>query len=109
MAVVWAHCKTKTVCEPDESSEEGDGGENEEPEVKKGRGGCGHIQPQIRKEGLKLFVQYKKPKDDDDVDSCPPCVILTSSNLMDIGGEVPAARQEGHRTLQGVHSFQENG
>jgi hypothetical protein len=28
---------------------------------------------------------------------------------MDIGGEVPAARQEGHRTLRGVHSFQENG
>ena len=100
MAVVWAHCKTKTVCEPDEPREEGDGGENEEPEVKKGRGGCGHIQPQIRKEGLKLFVQYKKPKDDDDVSSCPPCVILTSSNLMDIGGEVPAARQEGHRTLE---------
>jgi DNA-directed RNA polymerase II subunit RPB1 len=58
MAVVWAHCKTKMVCEPYESRE-GDGGENEEPEVKKGRRGCGHIQPQIRKEGLKLFVLYK--------------------------------------------------
>jgi DNA-directed RNA polymerase II subunit RPB1 len=71
MAVVWAHCKTKMVCEPDEPKEEGDGAENEEPEVKKGHGGCGHIQPQIRKEGLKLFVQYKKPKDDDEVSSSP--------------------------------------
>ena len=65
MAVVWAHCKTKMVCEPDDPKEEGADGENEE--VKKGHGGCGHNQPQIRKEGLKLFVQYKKTKDEDDV------------------------------------------
>lgn len=64
MAVVWAHCKTKMVCEPDDPKDEGAEAENEEP--KKGHGGCGHIQPVIRKEGLKLFVQYKKPKDDDD-------------------------------------------
>ncbi|KAF7974929.1 hypothetical protein HWV62_10969 [Athelia sp. TMB] len=64
MAVVWAHCKTKTVCEADEPKEEGD--EGEDAEVKKGHGGCGHVQPQIRKEGLKLFVQYKKQKDDDE-------------------------------------------
>lgn len=64
MAVVWAHCKTKMVCEsdapPEEGAEEGD-------DAKKGHGGCGHVQPLIRKEGLKLFVQYKKAKDDDDV------------------------------------------
>ncbi|KAJ7596384.1 DNA-directed RNA polymerase II, subunit 1 [Mycena floridula] len=63
MAVVWAHCKTKMVCEPDDPKEEG---AEENEETKKGHGGCGHIQPVIRKEGLKLFVQYKKPKDDDD-------------------------------------------
>jgi DNA-directed RNA polymerase II subunit RPB1 len=63
MAVVWAHCKGKTVCEADDikdDSGEDDGG-------KTGHGGCGHAQPLIRKEGLKLFVQYKKAKDDDDV------------------------------------------
>jgi len=43
---------------------------------KKGLGGCGHLQPQIRKEGLKLFLQYKKPKDEDEV--CDFCVSLTS-------------------------------
>ncbi|KAF8972572.1 hypothetical protein BDZ97DRAFT_1901130 [Flammula alnicola] len=66
MAVVWAHCKTKMICEPDEPKEEGADPDNEE--VKKGHGGCGHNQPVIRKEGLKLFVQYKKTKDDDDPD-----------------------------------------
>ncbi|KAI0042209.1 beta and beta-prime subunits of DNA dependent RNA-polymerase [Auriscalpium vulgare] len=64
MAIVWAHCKTKTICEPDEAREDGEGADGEEP--KKGHGGCGHLQPQIRKEGLKLFLQYKKPKDEDD-------------------------------------------
>jgi DNA-directed RNA polymerase II subunit RPB1 len=33
MAVVWAHCKTKMVYEPDEPKEEGEGAENDEPEV----------------------------------------------------------------------------
>lgn len=65
MAVVWAHCKTKTACEPDDPKDEGADQDGEEP--KKGHGGCGHVQPQVRKEGLKLFVQYKKPKDDDEV------------------------------------------
>ncbi|KAG6853308.1 DNA-directed RNA polymerase II subunit rpb1 [Blastosporella zonata] len=63
MAMVWSHCKSKTACEPDDPKEEGvEDGED----VKKGHGGCGHIQPQVRKEGLKLFVQYKKLKDDDE-------------------------------------------
>ena len=65
MAVVWAHCKGKMICEPDDPKEEGADGEAEEG--KKGHGGCGHNQPVVRKEGLKLFVQYKKTKDDDDV------------------------------------------
>ncbi len=63
MAVVWAHCKGKMICEADEPKEEGADGEDE----KKGHGGCGAVQPVIRKEGLKLFAQYKRPKDDDDV------------------------------------------
>lgn len=53
-------------CEPDEPKEEGEGAEHVE-EPKKGHGGCGHQQPQIRKEGLKLFLQYKKSKDEDEV------------------------------------------
>jgi DNA-directed RNA polymerase II subunit RPB1 len=65
MAVVWAHCKSKMVCEADEPEKDGEAAEGEE--AKKGHGGCGHNQPLIRKEGLKLFAQYKKSKDEDDV------------------------------------------
>ena len=56
--------KTKNVCELDTLEEEDkkDGQESEEP--KKGHGGCGHHQPQIRKEGLKLIMVYSKGKDE---------------------------------------------
>lgn len=66
MAAVWNYCKGKSICEADAEPEEGDS-ENPEPS-KKGHGGCGHIQPQIRKEGLKLFLQYKRSKGDDEDD-----------------------------------------
>ncbi|CAG8767472.1 17042_t:CDS:2, partial [Dentiscutata heterogama] len=33
---------------------------------KKPHGGCGHKQPTIRKEGLKLYVNYKSSKDSDE-------------------------------------------
>ena len=60
-------------CESEEPKEEGADTENEEQ--KRGHGGCGHIQQQIRKESLKLFLQYKKLKDDDDVGAlfCRSC------------------------------------
>ena len=64
MQVVWNFCKSKMICEPDEPKDEND---NEAEEPKKGHGGCGAAQPQIRKEGLKLFVQYKRSKDEDEV------------------------------------------
>lgn len=88
MAVVWAHCKTKTVCEADEPKEEGE--DAEDVEVKKGHGGCGHVQPQIRKEGLKLFVQYKKQKDDDEVRRSLH-ISKYSADLASVGGQIDAA------------------
>ncbi|KAJ6451309.1 DNA-directed RNA polymerase II, subunit 1 [Mycena sanguinolenta] len=66
MAVVWAHCKTKMVCDLDEPKDENAETEGE-PRHKKGHEGCGHLQPQIRKEALKLFALYKTPKNGDDV------------------------------------------
>ena len=65
MQVVWNYCKGKMICEPDEPRDDHDNVDNDEP--KRGHGGCGAAQPQIRKEGLKLFLQYKKGKDEDDV------------------------------------------
>lgn len=75
------------ICEPDEPKEENDGMENDEP--KKGHGGCGAAQPLIRKEGLKLFVQYKRSKDEDEVGGS--CLINDIPHLcLTIGGEVTA-------------------
>lgn len=67
MSVVWNHCKSKNHCEPDVIEENEGEVPDEAVPVKKGHGGCGHVQPQIRKEGLKLFLQYKKTKDEDDM------------------------------------------
>ncbi|KAL5518423.1 RPO21_1 [Sanghuangporus vaninii] len=65
MAAVWSYCKGKMVCEADAEPDEVDS--SEQPEVpKRSHGGCGHVQPQIRKEGLKLFLQYKRSKNDED-------------------------------------------
>ncbi|KAG9088021.1 DNA-directed RNA polymerase II subunit rpb1, partial [Ceratobasidium sp. 392] len=63
MALVWAHCKGKMICEADETKDEEGAGA---APAKVGHGGCGHIQPLIRKEGLKLFLVYKKGRADDD-------------------------------------------
>ena len=69
MAAVWTHCKGKTICEADEQKDDEDReGVEHTDDIKKGHGGCGHIQPQIRKESLKLFLQYKKSKNEDDED-----------------------------------------
>ncbi|KAG9125853.1 DNA-directed RNA polymerase II subunit rpb1 [Ceratobasidium sp. 392] len=63
MALVWAHCKGKMICEANETKDEEGAGA---APAKVGHGGCGHIQPLIRKEGLKLFLFYKKGRVDDD-------------------------------------------
>ncbi|KAL5485148.1 RPO21_2 [Sanghuangporus weigelae] len=65
MAAVWSYCKGKMVCEADAEPDEADS--SEQPEIpKRGHGGRGHVQPQIRKENLKLFLQYRRSKNDED-------------------------------------------
>ncbi|KIK66076.1 hypothetical protein GYMLUDRAFT_38551 [Collybiopsis luxurians FD-317 M1] len=65
-AAVWGYCKSKLVCEPNDPEDESVDSEHPEPETEsKGHGGCGHVQPLVRKEGLKLFFRYKKPEGDD--------------------------------------------
>jgi DNA-directed RNA polymerase II subunit RPB1 len=103
MATVWAHCKAKMVCEPDEAEKEG---ERDGDEPKKGHGGCGHNQPQIRKEGLKLFVQYKKSKDDDEVRLRGGTVDETPTPAL--GGQVSAARQAALLGVGSLHHVQED-
>jgi DNA-directed RNA polymerase II subunit RPB1 len=60
-------CKPKMICEPD-STEDGNEDFND-PKAKlkiKGHGGCGNIQPEIRKEALKLNGTWKLPKGQED-------------------------------------------
>ena len=104
MAVVWDHCKTKTICEADEPREEGAEGDGDEP--KKGHGGCGHQQPQIRKEGLKMFVQYKKSKDDDDVRTIPSALYFLYSLFP--GDEILATRQATNHTVGDFDGLQKD-
>lgn len=103
MAVVWAHCKTKTSCEADEPKEE-----NAEDHEERKHGGCGHIQPQIRKEGLKLFVQYKKSKDDDEVGTCHDSFLVNKVYARKLGGQVLAARQTAVYTFRSIHDLQKD-
>jgi len=110
MAVVWAHCKTKMACETDEPKEEGAEGDVDEP--KKGHGGCGHIQPLIRKEGLKLFVQYKRPKDEDEVRISDAArrglSLLSSLPPTHIGRQVIATGQKALYAFRSVHDVQKD-
>lgn len=89
MQMVWGYCKGKMICESDEPKEDADGMENEEP--KKGHGGCGAAQPLIRKEGLKLFVQYKRSKDEDEVCGSRSRSYLCTNVV--VGGKVAATGQ----------------
>ena len=61
LAVVHSLVKTKNVCEMDAVPDEANPAPADEV---KGHGGCGHVQPQIRREGLKLFMVYAKAKDE---------------------------------------------
>jgi DNA-directed RNA polymerase II subunit RPB1 len=64
MAKVHDHCKGKMICDPTEIDPDAeDAVLKERPEL---RTGCGHAQPVIRKEGLKMFMVYKKAKDEDE-------------------------------------------
>lgn len=64
LAVVHALVKGKNTCDMTIMDEETQAKINAGEPVPPGHGGCGHEQPQIRKEGLKLFLQYGKGKDE---------------------------------------------
>lgn len=69
---IWDKAKSVTVCAQDDVKSEDDPTAEAEPQGIQHHG-CGHVQPVIRKEGLKLFVVYKKSKEEDDeVRLCRP-------------------------------------
>ncbi|KAM0719906.1 hypothetical protein Q7P37_004041 [Cladosporium fusiforme] len=61
-------CKPKMICEPDaqDDGNEDFGGDAKGKGKVKGHGGCGNIQPEIRKEALKLNGTWKLPKGQED-------------------------------------------
>lgn len=65
MSKMHDHCKGKMICDATEPDLEVDGHPSPAPDAL-AKIGCGHVQPLIRKEGLKLFMVYKKSKDEDD-------------------------------------------
>lgn len=58
-----AYCAKINVCKPDEPNENGEDAANQTP----GHGGCGRLQPAIRREALKLFAVNKQQKNDEEV------------------------------------------
>ncbi|KAF1985661.1 beta and beta-prime subunits of DNA dependent RNA-polymerase [Aulographum hederae CBS 113979] len=65
-------CKPKRSCEQDPVAKDDEPGEPLKKPSKPGHGGCGNLQPEIRKEGLKLMGTYKIPKDQDEEDGRQP-------------------------------------
>lgn len=81
---IWDKAKAVSVCMQDDVKSEDD--PNAGPVEPQGiqHHGCGHIQPVIRKEGLKLFVVYKKSKEEDDEVLGPPLIVKRPSWRADI-------------------------
>ncbi|MCJ1311030.1 DNA-directed RNA polymerase II subunit rpb1 [Agyrium rufum] len=63
---IWRLCKPKMVCETDEDEPDNDDGPRQGDAPLKKHGGCGYMQPEVRREGLKLTGTWKPPKGDDD-------------------------------------------
>lgn len=64
LAIVHALVKGKMTCDMDVMDEETQAKIAAGEDVPKGHGGCGHDQPVLRREGLKLFLQYGRGKDE---------------------------------------------
>ncbi|KAI9709686.1 MAG: DNA-directed RNA polymerase II subunit RPB1 [Bogoriella megaspora] len=90
---VWALSKTKKKCERDpESDPDADGGlEDDLKKQKNTRGGCGHVSPEIRKEGLKLMGTWKYDKtEDDDEDRRIVKEVITPQAALDVFNHISA-------------------
>ncbi|MCJ1479194.1 DNA-directed RNA polymerase II subunit rpb1 [Lambiella insularis] len=67
---VWKLCKPKMVCESLVIGEDDEMDKSKEP--KHDHGGCGNIQPEVRREGLKLTGTWKPQKGDDENEGQQP-------------------------------------
>lgn len=74
---VWNVCKTKMICEADPEDDNNDGSA---PST--GRGGCGHTQPVVRRDGLKLWGTWKQSKTESDEQ--PERRLLTPTEISNV-------------------------
>ncbi|SGY60993.1 BQ5605_C007g04513 [Microbotryum silenes-dioicae] len=89
LAIVHSLVKTKNVCEMDAAIDPSEPvPEGKEPV--RGHGGCGHQQPQIRREGLKLIMVYSKGKDEDGNPMQPDRKPLTPTMANALFRKIPA-------------------
>ncbi|KAL8713425.1 MAG: hypothetical protein Q9220_002624 [cf. Caloplaca sp. 1 TL-2023] len=61
---IWRLCKPKMICETSMPLEDGQPDKAKEP--RHDHGGCGNIQPEVRREALKLTGTWKAQKGDDE-------------------------------------------
>ena len=69
--MIWRLSKPKLICEADPPLDDQDDIANQKTQHAPRHGGCGNIQPEIRKEQLRLWAQYKARKGEDDEDISP--------------------------------------
>lgn len=78
---VWRLCKAKNVCDTDVSDEDQDPNDTLH-KLRVSHGGCGNRQPQIRKEGLKLWGTWKPDKESQEENPQPEKKILHPSDVL---------------------------
>ncbi|KAA8901402.1 hypothetical protein TRICI_006078 [Trichomonascus ciferrii] len=76
---VWSLCKAKMVCETDNV-----GASEEDTKPKISHGGCGNVQPTIRRDGLKLVGTWKRDKNADEADMQDNKRLLTPSDVLNV-------------------------
>lgn len=77
---VWNLCKAKMICEADNVTSEND--PNWKPD-QPNKGGCGHTQPTVRRDGLKLWGTWKQNKNFDENEQ-PERRLLTPSEILSV-------------------------
>ena len=84
---VWTLSKTKMVCDVDPPLDDDEDDEDEPPRYR--RGGCGSIQPSIRKDGLKLWGTWKKSNVDEEIENLERKQI-TASDILNVFRHISA-------------------
>lgn len=82
---IWRLCKPKMICETDSApDDDNDMGLSKGQPRKSSHGGCGNIQPEVRREGLKLWGTWKMPKDEDNEGQPPERKPITPQMALNV-------------------------